>query len=120
MLICLLFLAILFALNVVYNFSVAAKGTPVLQTITKNPIFDFAGEDKENPLLRNEAIKSIGVVKGILHSKDNPTALIGINLVHQGDVVSGAKVIKIHTDRVEFERDGFSWTQQILEKPEVK
>ena len=117
-LLCLLCVAILLVLNITYNFSVAEKGTPILQTILKNPIFDFAGASKENPLLRKEAINSIGVITAILHNENNPTALVGIKLVHEGDVISGAEVIKIHRDRVEFDRDGFSWTQRILEKPE--
>lgn len=115
---CLLCLAILFALNTAYNFSVAEADTPVLQTIMKNPVFDFAGTDKENPLLRKEAINSIGVVKGILHNENNPTALIGTEMLHEGAIISGAKVIKIHKDRVEFEKDGFAWTQHVMEIPE--
>ena len=60
------------------------------------------------------------VVSGILHSENNPTALVGIKLVHEGDAILGAKVLKIYRDKVEFEKDGFSWTQRIMEKPEPK
>jgi len=115
---CLLCAGILLVLNIVYNFSVAEKDAPILQTIVKNPIFDFAGTGKENPRLRNEAISSVGVITGILHSENSPTALVGMKLIHEGDAISGAKVIKIHHDRVEFEKDEFSWTQRIMEKPE--
>ena len=120
MVFCFLCVAVVLVLNIAYNFSVVAKGTPILQTITKNPIFDFAGTDKENPHLRKEAINNVGVVKGILHNENNPTALIGIELINEGDVISGSKVIKIHKDRVEFEKDGFSWTQYIMEKAELR
>ena len=114
----LLCMAILLALNIVYNFSVAEKNAPILQTVMKNPIFDFAGAGKENSLRRNEAMNSIGVIKGILHNENNPSALLGTKLVHEGDVISGAKVTKIYRDRVELEKDGFSWTQHVMEKPE--
>ena len=117
---CLLCVAILLVSNIAYNFSVAKKGTPFLQTIMKNPVFNFAGAGKENPRLRTEAMNNVGVVKAILHNENNPTALIGIKMVSQGDVISGAKVMKIHKDRVEFEKNGFSWTQDIMEKPEIK
>ena len=118
MVLALLFVAILLVSNMAYNFSVAAKGDPILQTIVKNPIFDFAGSSKENPLQREETMASVGVVKGILHNGTKPTALIGTELVHEGAVISGAKIIKIHKDKVEFEKDGFSWTQHVMEKPD--
>ena len=120
MVFCFLCVAVVFVLNITYNFSVVAKGTPILQTITKNPIFDFGGTDKENPRLRNEAINNVGVVKGILYTENDPTALIGIKIIHEGDVISGSTVIKIHKDRVEFEKDGFSWTQHVMEKAELR
>ncbi len=116
----LLGMVILLVLNIVYNFSVAEKGTPLLQTILKNPIFDFPRAGKENPILRKEAMNSVGVITGILHNETNPTALIGTKLAHEGDIISGAKVTKIYRDRVEFNNDGFSWTQRIMEKPELK
>jgi hypothetical protein len=53
------------------------------------------------------------VVKGILYSQDNPAALIAEEIVHQGDQIFGATVIKINKDNVEFERDGQTWTQTV-------
>jgi hypothetical protein len=120
MLYCLLGIAMLFVLNTIYNFTVVAKGTPILRTIIKNPFFNFPKSDKEKALLRQEAMKSVGVVTGILYSEDSPIASVGIKLVRQGDVISSAKVIKIYKDRVEFEKDGFSWTQNVMEKPVIE
>jgi hypothetical protein len=77
-----------------------------------------AGVDKKDPFLQNEAFNSVGVVKGILHNGNNPTVLIGIELFHEGETVAGATVVKIHKDRVDFKKDGFSWTQCVMEKPE--
>jgi len=53
------------------------------------------------------------VVKGILYSEDNPSAIIGTQIVHRGDKVSGATVVKINKGSVEFEMDGKKWTQNV-------
>ena len=52
-------------------------------------------------------------IKGILYSEENPSAIIGTEIVHEGGTVSGATVIKINKDSVEFERDGKRWTQKV-------
>jgi hypothetical protein len=53
------------------------------------------------------------VVRGIVYSKDNPSAVIGTQIVHQGDKVSGVTVLEINEDSVEFEADGRTWTQKV-------
>lgn len=53
------------------------------------------------------------VVKGIIHSKDRPAAVIGTKIVHEGDTISGAKVLKIYPDSVEFEMNNRKWTQKV-------
>jgi hypothetical protein len=53
------------------------------------------------------------VVKGILYSEDNPSAIIGIQIVHEGDKIAGATILKINKDCVEFEMDGKKWTQNV-------
>lgn len=83
--------------------------------LTFNIVRSFAGAEKKNSLQQNELINTVGVVKGILHNDSNPTVLIGTELIHEGDVISGAKVIKIHKDRVEFVKDKNSWTQYVME-----
>ena len=52
-------------------------------------------------------------VRGILYSQDKPSAVIGSQIIHEGEKVSGATVLKINKDSVEFELDGKKWTQQI-------
>ena len=52
-------------------------------------------------------------VRGILYSQDKPSAVIGNQIVHEGEKVSGATIQKINKDSVEFELDGKKWTQQI-------
>ena len=53
------------------------------------------------------------IVKGIVYSEDNPSAIIGTEIVHEGDKVSGATVVKINKDSVEFEMNGKKWTQKV-------
>jgi hypothetical protein len=52
------------------------------------------------------------VVKGIVYS-EHPSAVIGTQIAHQGDKVSGATVIKINKNDVEFEMGDKKWTQEV-------
>jgi hypothetical protein len=65
--------------------------------------------EKPEPVKKEEK----PVVKGILYSEDNPSAIIGTQIVHEGDKVSGATIIKINKDNVEFEKDGEKWNQGV-------
>jgi len=53
------------------------------------------------------------ILTGILYTKDHSSAVIDGQIVHEGDTINGAKVIKIHEDKVEFESAGQTWTQQV-------
>jgi predicted small secreted protein len=53
------------------------------------------------------------VVKGIVYSERNPSALVGKDIVHEGDTISGAQVVKIRSDSVEFSFNGTTWRQSV-------
>jgi hypothetical protein len=53
------------------------------------------------------------IVRSILHTQDRSSAVIGTQIVHEGDVILGATIVKINKDEVEFEKDGKTWTQKI-------
>jgi len=53
------------------------------------------------------------IVKSILYSEDNPSAVISGRIVHKGDKIRNASVIKISKDNVEFEMNGKRWTQKV-------
>ena len=53
------------------------------------------------------------IIKGIVYSKNNPSAVIGNQIVHEGEKVFGATVVKINKDSVEFEMNGKRWTQKV-------
>jgi hypothetical protein len=52
-------------------------------------------------------------VTGIMHYDKNPAALVSGRVVYEGDIVEGFKVLKIHKDKVEFEKDGQQFTKKI-------
>jgi hypothetical protein len=53
------------------------------------------------------------VVKSIVFSADNPTAVINGQIVKVGKTINGAMVAKINKDSVEFTANGKSWKQQV-------
>ena len=52
-------------------------------------------------------------VRGIAYSYDSPSAVIGTTIVHEGDVVLGATVVRISRGSVECEVNGETWTQKV-------
>jgi hypothetical protein len=53
------------------------------------------------------------IVKGIVYAEDQRSAIIGTEIVHEGDIVSGAVVVKINLDSVELERNAKRWVQKV-------
>lgn len=53
------------------------------------------------------------IVKSILYSEDNPSAVIGGRIVHEGEKIRDVSIIKISKDSVEFEMNGKRWTQKV-------
>ena len=52
------------------------------------------------------------IVRSILYS-DNPSAVIGNQIVHEGEKIRGVSIIKISKDNVELEMNGKTWTQKV-------
>ncbi len=53
------------------------------------------------------------IIKGIIFSEEDPSVIIGIDILHEGDKVSGATIVKINQNSVEFEMNGKKWTQKV-------
>lgn len=53
------------------------------------------------------------IVKGIVHSEDGSAVVIGNQIMHEGEKVSGATIVKINKDSVEFEMNGKVWMQKV-------
>ena len=59
-------------------------------------------------------------IRGYVGTEDNPVipwAIIRGQVVREGDTVGGVKIIKIHKDKVEFEKNGKRWRQGEEEPP---
>jgi len=57
--------------------------------------------------------RGLVVVRGIVYSEDNPSAVVSNEIVHEGDEIAGATVVKINKNSVEFEMNGKTWTQKV-------
>lgn len=53
------------------------------------------------------------IVTGIIYNEENPSAIICGQVVHQGDVVEGYRVLKIGRHEVALEKDGKTLTKQM-------
>ncbi len=52
-------------------------------------------------------------VTGIVYSSDRPSVIINGEVVYVGDEISGARVLSIRSDSVEFEADGNKWLYKV-------
>jgi thioredoxin 1 len=52
---------------------------------------------------------------GISYTEDDPEPIAIVNgkIVHEEDVIDGVRVLKIYKDKVDFERDGRKWSQNM-------
>jgi hypothetical protein len=62
---------------------------------------------------QTDAATSVLVVRGTVYGDDHPLAVVGTQIVREGDVVSGATVVRIDGDSVEFKMNGKRWTQKV-------
>lgn len=53
------------------------------------------------------------IVKSIFYSEDVRSAVIGSQIVHEGDKVLDVTVVKINKDSIKLERNGKRWTQKV-------
>lgn len=71
-----------------------------------------SGSGKIIPSLNFFATSKVKVT-GIMYYDENPAALVSGKVVYEGDVVEGCRVVKIHEDKVEFQKDGSHFTKKI-------
>lgn len=52
---------------------------------------------------------------GIFYTKDDPDPMAIVNgeMVHEQDMIGDVKILKIHKDKVDFERNGRTWSQSM-------
>jgi hypothetical protein len=61
----------------------------------------------------NDQAEGEMTVRGIVYSSVNPSAIIANQIVYEGDVILGVKIVKIGKDFVAFEKKGKQWQQQV-------
>ncbi len=76
------------------------------------PIRDIMSPHARAVIVRRAQSQEL-VVRGILYSADQPSAIIGMQIAKVGDEIMGAMVIGITRHAVEFEKDGRKWTQNV-------
>jgi len=82
--------------------------------VSKVQIPQFSDQIKTNAA--NPAKKPAGMVSGILYS-DRSAAIIGSDIVHQGDKLGSVRINRIQPSHVEFEKNGQTWTQKVGDAP---
>lgn len=58
------------------------------------------------------------IVRGIVYSEISPYAIIGTQIMREGEAILGVTIIKINRDSVVFEMDGETWTQGVESQEE--
>lgn len=74
----------------------------------------FRNRLKEN-MLQKKPQTTHGVISGIIYTTDDPISIIDNTIVRQNDNIHGVKIVQIQEGRVEFEKNGRTWTQKIRE-----
>lgn len=63
-------------------------------------------------------LKSYGLVTSIMYSEDKPSVVLGNRrMMHEGDIIRGVTIAKIHKDKVEFIKNDEKWIQKVGETP---
>lgn len=60
-----------------------------------------------------------GVITGIVYAEENPSAIIDGQIVHEGDTIHNVTVVKIHRDKIEFEKNDKKRKQKVQETPKA-
>ena len=58
-----------------------------------------------------------GVMNGIIYNPPNSSAVVDTITLHEGDRIHDVLVVAIHENSVEFAKDGVSWRQNVLDRP---
>ncbi len=88
----------------------------VIKETTQNLIDEFINAYlAANPDSVSAGLPKAGVITGITYNENKSFAIIGTNIVSEGEDIDGIKIVKIYPDKVEFEKDGKRWTQDMNE-----
>jgi len=69
------------------------------------------------PSASEDSLAADRIVTGIVFSPDKRSAVVGSQVLYEGDTTQGVTVVRIYRDKVQFEKAGAKWTQAVNEKP---
>jgi hypothetical protein len=110
-----LFLANLFVLIATYNVWTSEKVSFTEAIAPGSVIRHVFGVIKNTD--ENQRTK-VGMVTGIIYSAEDSAVLLNGEIVCEGSVVRGVRIVKIHRNKVEFEKNGRVWYQGVMTKPD--
>ena len=97
-----------------------------IQIITRDPIqlpdetnAQNTGENTEQNEADNAQNQGEIMIKDIVYSEDKPSAVIGSQIVYEGDEINGVTIMKINRDSIEFEKDGDKWEQYVRDGKKI-
>ena len=90
--------------------------TILYPSISPASIPEETSKNSANELAPSEIYEE-GLVSGIVFSEDRPAAVVGTQVLYEGDVKNGVTVVKITKEEVQFEKDGKLWTQKVQSSP---
>ncbi len=98
------------------SFYVLLLGFAVL--IVGGTIYHFwpAIKETEATTTKTTVVTHNGItLTGIFYSENDPDPIAMINgdIAHEGDIIKGVEVLKIHKDKVELQKDGRKWSQSL-------
>ncbi len=98
--------------------TIRTKAEYVIEFLDQREPTKKAAQASQRPAFRSSsAVSKTGIVKGIAFCEGIGAAIILDELVKENDNLMGVKVVKIHSNYVEFEKHGNQWKQYVGEAP---
>jgi len=104
---------------IAYNILTAEKGAPLWASVAKNPTLSLFKTAKAACLRRaSDKSNHRGLITGTLCNGANNSAAIGGQVLREGDIAHGVKIVSITRAEVKFEKNGRTWIQRVQEPPD--
>ena len=97
---------------IVLSLSLALPAKPPVPAVQRTP-----RSNTDLPSASEDTSAAERMVTGIVFSPDRPSAVVGSQVLYEGDTTQGVTVVRIYRDKVQFEKGGAKWTQAVDEKP---
>ena len=97
----------------------AAADKDKLRALTEQLVrqYELQSLQKQTENAKKAAPLTRGKIVAILYSPQNPSVVIDDNILHTGGSLHGVKIIRIHPNYVEFEKNEKTWIQKLYQQP---